>query len=184
MDDVQAIKRLKNGDLAGLESLFSRYQLKALRTAYLITQDEAQAEDIVQETFLYFHRAIRHFDESRAFEPYLLRAVVNRTLTILERDARNRSFSGDAQQIENLVERAASVEDQIIHQELKHQLLQALENLPPRQRAALVLRYYLGMKETEIVESLAAPPGTVKWLLARGRKHLRGLLTNERISHE
>jgi hypothetical protein len=46
MDDLQAIRRLKNGDIGGLESLIACYQAKALRTAFLITQDEMMAVSV------------------------------------------------------------------------------------------------------------------------------------------
>ena len=50
--DTHAIARLKLGDLAGLDALIERYQLQAVRTAYLIVRDRLLAEDIVQETFI------------------------------------------------------------------------------------------------------------------------------------
>ena len=52
MDETQAIQRLKNGDISGLEFLVARHQVKAVRTAYLITRDLGLAEDIVQDSFL------------------------------------------------------------------------------------------------------------------------------------
>ena len=52
MDDTQAIRHLKCGDLGGLEILMQRYQVKAARTAFLITHDESVAQDVVQETFI------------------------------------------------------------------------------------------------------------------------------------
>jgi hypothetical protein len=51
MDDLQAIRRLKAGDIGGLEILVVRYQWQAVQTAYLITHDEQLAEDVAQETF-------------------------------------------------------------------------------------------------------------------------------------
>jgi len=53
---------------------------------------------------------------------------------------------------------------------------------PPRQRAAVVLRYFLEMSEKEMTEILAVAPGTVKWLLNAARGRLRALLRPERIS--
>ncbi len=50
MDDSQAIQRLKDGDIGGLEYLVVRYQAKAVRAAYLVTYDETLAEDVVQDT--------------------------------------------------------------------------------------------------------------------------------------
>ena len=65
MDEKQAIRRLKNGDISGLEFLVACHQVKAVRTAYLITRDIGLAEDIVQDSFLQVFRAIRGFDETR-----------------------------------------------------------------------------------------------------------------------
>jgi RNA polymerase sigma-70 factor, ECF subfamily len=88
MDDLQAIRRLKDGDIGGLEILIARHQAKAVRTAYLITQHEPMAEDVVQDTFVRFYERIRHFDESRLFEPYFLCSVVNAALNAVEREKR------------------------------------------------------------------------------------------------
>ena len=52
MDDLEAIRRLKNGDIGGLEILLARYQRKAVQTAYLILHDEQLAEDVAQDTFV------------------------------------------------------------------------------------------------------------------------------------
>jgi RNA polymerase sigma-70 factor, ECF subfamily len=51
-EDRQAIQRLKRGDIGGLEILVARYQARAVRVAFLITHDEGQAEDVVQDTFV------------------------------------------------------------------------------------------------------------------------------------
>ncbi len=59
MDDLQAIQRLKRGDISGLESLVLRYQGKAIRAAFLITHDEQLAQDVVQDVFLYIYHHIR-----------------------------------------------------------------------------------------------------------------------------
>ena len=52
MEETLAIQRLKQGDIGGLEFLVARHQVKAVRTAYLITRDLGLAEDVVQDCFL------------------------------------------------------------------------------------------------------------------------------------
>ena len=52
MDEAEAIARLKAGDITGLRTLIERYQVQAVQTAALITQDRAMAEDIVQNAFV------------------------------------------------------------------------------------------------------------------------------------
>lgn len=182
MNDLEAIRRLKNGDIGGLEVLIVRYQRKAVQTAYLITHDEQMAEDVAQEVFVRLYQRIRHYDETRSFEPYLLRSVANLALNTCEKTARWVQFGAgtDVQVLGDLLLRAASTEELAEYAQLKREIAKALEALPPRQRAAIVQRYYLGMSEQEMAETLAAAPGTVKWLLNNARQRLRSLLGAER----
>lgn len=184
MDDLQAIRRLKNGDIGGLEFLIARYQAKAVRTAYLVTHDEPMAEDVVQDAFVRFYERIRHFDAERAFEPYFLRMVVNAALNAVERESRTAApLDDDAgmrdaglRVLEGLIARADTVEEQVELALLKREIHQALGKLTPRQRVAVVQRYYLDMSEHEMSEALDATPWTVKWLLHSARARLRALL--------
>ena len=179
----QAIRRLKRGDIGGLECLIARYQAKALRTAFLITHNEPMAEDVVQDVFVRFYQRAESFDEARPFEPYFMRSVVNAALNCIEREKRGRSFTdADTSELEDLLEEAASVEEQVEFNTLKWQIAEALADLPPRQRAVIVQRYYLEMSEKEMSEALDSPPGTVKWLLNTARTRLRALLGSERMA--
>src|SRR5512134_3472338 len=104
MEDLQAIRRLKRGDIGGLEHLIARYQGKAMRTAFLITQDEPMAEDVVQDAFVRFYQRARTFDETRPFEPYFIRSVVNAAFYCNEREKKVRSFTNDdISTLENLL---------------------------------------------------------------------------------
>jgi len=182
MDDVQAIQRLKSGDIGGLETLIARYQLKAVRTAFLITRDESVAEDVVQDAFIRFFEQVRHFDAQRDFRPYFMRSVVNLALNMVRKESKGLQFSGedDTSHLQALLARAVSVETQVEFTQLQHELLEALFKLPPRQRAVIVQRYYLEMREQEMAENLEIAPGTVKWLLNAARSRLRSLLGVER----
>jgi len=183
----QAIRRLKRGDIGGLECLIALYQGKALRTAFLITHNEPMAEDIVQDAFVRFYQRAKYFDEARPFEPYFMRSVVNAALNYIEREEKSRSFADDlsgrdTSELENLLEQAISVEEQVEFNTLKWQISEALAKLHPRQRAVIVQRYYLEMSEKEMSEALDSPPGTVKWLLNAARTRLRALLGSERMA--
>jgi RNA polymerase sigma-70 factor (ECF subfamily) len=182
MDDFEAICRLKNGDIGGLEILVTRHQHKAVQTAYLITHDEQLAEDVVQDTFIRIYQRIGRFDESRPFRPYLLRSVVNAALNASEKGRRWIQAGNDAN-MENaagLLLLAASTEEEADRAQLKKELSAALKSLPPKQRVAIVQRYYLGMNEKEMAESNSVATGTIKWLLSNARAHLRSLLGVER----
>jgi RNA polymerase sigma-70 factor (ECF subfamily) len=179
MDELKAIRRLKSGDIGGLEDLVNLYQVRAVRTAFLITRDTALAEDAVQEAFLQIYRSIRHFDQNRPFAAWFMRSVVNAAVKIAQKSARHapaRFDAGDAW-LEGLPAEGELVEQQVESSEFQRQVWEAMQNLSPRQRAAIVQRYFLDMSEKEIAAELEAAPGTVKWLLYAARKNLRSLLS-------
>lgn len=183
MDETQiAVERLKHGDIGGLEILFARHQVRAVRAAFLILQDEAAAQDVVQDTFLRLYQRIHHFDESQPFEPYLMKSVVHAALNAARRNTKTIPLDGDPAKIESLLHGTGSPEAQVEADQRSEQILSALTKLSPRQRAVIVQRYYLEMSEQEMSLSLQAAPGTVKWLLNAARTRLRALLRPERSS--
>ncbi len=182
MDEVQAIQRLKKGELAGLEILVARYQLRAVRTAYLITGDPDLAEDIVQDAFIKVIRSIRGYNEARPFEPWFLRSVTNASLKALQKSTRHVQVDGvDENILTTLVEQEESVEAHIESREVQNQLWDAMKTLSPRQRAVIVQRYYLGMSEAEMAHDANSAAGTIKWLLNAARERLRSLLLRKTL---
>lgn len=180
MDDAQIIRCLKSGETDKMELLVKRYQIKALRVAFLITQDEYLAEDVVQDVFIHIFRRVQQFDETRPFEPYLMRSVVNAALNVVHREKRLISLDEDTRTVENLLARAVLVESQAEYARIEHDIISALSQLPPRERSVIIQRYYLEMTEKEMARVLESPPGTIKWLLNIARSHLRDLLHSER----
>jgi RNA polymerase sigma-70 factor (ECF subfamily) len=173
------IKRLKDGDIGGLEYLVRTYQVRAIRSAFLITQDAEMAEDIVQETFLKLYQRINQFDDSRPFEPYLIKSVINAALKSMRRSGKNVSFESNLSLVERIFDKAESVETQVEIEELNQSLYSALSQLSPRQRAVIVQRYYLGMSEEEMSQSLDVAQGTIKWHLHAARTRLKTLLAQK-----
>ena len=178
MDEIQAIQRLKNGDISGLEFLVARHQVKAVRTAYLITRDLGLAEDVVQDSFLQAFRSIRGFESTRLFEPWFMRNVVNASVKMMQRSAKQVAVGEDADEslFAELAARVESVEEQVESIEIQNQIWDAMQKLSPRQRAVIVQRYFLEMSEKEMAEDSGSAVGTVKWMLNAAREKLRGLL--------
>ncbi len=178
MDEKQAIQRLKNGDISGLEFLVACHQVKAVRTAYLITRDLGLAEDIVQDSFLQAYRAIRGFDSTRQFEPWFLRSVVNASVKMMQRSAKQVEVGDEAGEslFAELAARVESIEAQVESIEIQNQIWDAMQKLSPRQRAVIVQRYFLEMSEKEMAEEAGSAVGTVKWMLNAARERLRSLL--------
>ena len=92
MDEHEAIRRLKQHDLRGLESLVHDHQLEAVRVAMLVTRDRALAEDVVQSSFVRVCEKIGQYDERRTFRPWFLRIVTNAALKAVTRGRRDISY--------------------------------------------------------------------------------------------
>ena len=178
MDEQKAIQRLKAGDIGGLEFLVDRYQVKAVRTAYLITRDLGLAEDVVQDAFLQAYHAIRGFNAARPFEPWFLRSVVNASIKLMKKSERIVQFGDETDEsvLVDLVMRVNSIESQAEFAEVQSQIWDAMQKLSPRQRAVIVQRYYLEMSEAEMAKGSGTAAGTIKWLLNAARARLRSLL--------
>lgn len=178
MDEKQAIQRLKLGDIRGLEYLVNCNQLQAVRVAYLITRDPGLAEDIVQEAFIHVFHSIRTFDETRPFEPWFLRSVVNASVKMMQRSMWQIQVGDEADEslYVELAAKVESVEEQVASIEIQNQIWEAMQKLSPRQRAVIVQRYYLEMSEKEMALESGTAMGTVKWLLHAARERLRSLL--------
>lgn len=178
LKEQEAIQRLKRGDIGGLETLVHIYQVKAVRTAYLITRDTDLAKDIVQDAFIRVYKAIHSFDSTRPFEPWFLRIVVHAALKAVQKMTWQIKFGDDGEEeaFTRLVSQMDTVESQVEAVEFQDHLWEAMEKLSPRQRAVIVQRYFLDMSEKEMAAELDAAPGTIKWLLNAARERLCGLL--------
>lgn len=178
-EENAAIALLRQGDIAGLEALVRLHQLRALRTAYAITADRQAAEDVVADAFLTVYDRIHQLDHRRPFTPWFYRIVVNAALKSQRRAASTTFTDGDMKCLDQQADQSPGPEEEAATREMRYILLAAIHSLPPKQRAALVLRYYLDMDEASMAETLRCPPGTIKWRLHAARRHLRRALTPE-----
>ncbi|HYP40023.1 MAG TPA: RNA polymerase sigma factor [Chloroflexia bacterium] len=181
-DETRAIVLLRQGDIAGLEALVRLHQVRALRAAYAITGDRHAAEDVVADSFLTVYDRIHQLDERRPFTPWFYRIVVNAALKSQRRAANTAFTDDDMEWLDQQADQSPGPEEKAAMREMRHLLLAAIYTLPPKQRAALVLRYYLDMDEATIAATLRCPLGTIKWRLHSARRHLRRSLTP--IIHE
>lgn len=177
MTEQEAIQALRRGDIAGLEILVRRYQLKAVHAAFLVTQDKGTAEEVVQNAFVRVAERIDQFDTTRPFAPWFMRIVVNDAIKAVQRGPDVLDLAaGEAQFAVLLQAQRPSPEETVTAVQLRETVWAALEKLTPKQRAAVVLRYYFDMSEQEMATRLDVAPGTVKWRLHTARKRLRQLL--------
>jgi RNA polymerase sigma factor (sigma-70 family) len=173
LDESELIRRAQRGDTHAYEELVHAYQGIAFRTAYVIARNASDAEDAAQDGFVKAWRALGRFREGAPFRPWLLQIVAN--------EARNRRRSAGRRA--NLALRAAteelsggaapSPEATLLSGEQRSELLAAVEGLPEEQRTVVALRYFLGLSEQEVAETVGVPQGTVKSRTARALERLR-----------
>ncbi|MGH2554821.1 MAG: RNA polymerase sigma factor [Actinomycetota bacterium] len=144
----------------------------AVRLAYLLTGDRALADDLVQDAFVYLAGRLSHLRNPDSFDAYLRRTVVNLANMHFRRRKVERAY------LENKVrEPGPGRRDPDVA--MLQTLRAALLRLPHRQRAAVVLRYYLDIPDAETGDILRCRRGTVRSLVSRGMETLRAELRGE-----
>ena len=152
-----------------VSDLYRTHLPRATRLAYLLTGDRAAAEDVAQEAFITAAARLGGLRDEAAFGAYLHKVVLNRV--------RNRARR---QRLERLrLPTPPRPEYDLPDVAGRDRLWAALQRLPYKQRAALVLRYYLDLSEADVAERLGCPRGTVKSATARGLAALRADLSAE-----
>lgn len=182
MEEEQAIALLKAGDLAGLEELVARHQVEPFQAAYLIVGDRHVAEDITRECFLRTAEKIHQFKDGRPFRPWFLRIVTNDALKTALRQQKRLSLDEDeGASIDGTLLRDFNPgPDELVDtSETRKMVWRALQQLTPKQRTAVIMRYFLDMRNKEIADELDRPLSSVKWSLHAAKARLRALLSAE-----
>ena len=143
-------------DIVTFEDLYARESAAMVRVAYLLTSSQAQAEEIVQDAFAQVYERWQRIENPAG---YLRTCVVNGA----RRQLRRRKLALERERFEAVGSDAAEPE----------YLADALASLPPKRRAAVVLRYFSDLSEADIAVALGVRPGTVKSMLHRSLADLR-----------
>ena len=184
-EDQIAISRIKQGDLSALETLVKRYQVRAVHAAYVIVYDRALAEDIAQNAFVKLVERVHQFDEARLFAPWFFRIIVNDAIKAA-RKQKTILYLGEeldeptAQLARRLIDPNIRPEQVLEQNETRQNILKAIQNLAPEQRAVVVMRYFLEMSEADMVMKMDRPLSTIKWWLREARNRLRSLIGSSR----
>jgi RNA polymerase sigma-70 factor (sigma-E family) len=155
-------------DARGLPQLFNAHYRRLLALATLVSDDRATAEDMVQEAFARLHG--RTLDDPERALAYLRSTILNLSRSRLRRlrTARKHERSDDAV--------LPSAEEDVVLRDEQRGVLAALRTLSPRQREALVLRYWGDLSEADIATAMGLSTGAVKSHTARGMAALRRIL--------
>lgn len=177
--DAELIQGVAGGDMDALRRLYDRCSRAALALANRILGSRGEAEEAVQDAFLYAWRQCRHYDPSRGSAiAWMISIVRGRALDRL------RSRSSLARSIESL-----AAEDppqpplpvELVEQRQHRQRIEtALAELPADQRTAVELAYFDGLTQTEIAARTSSPVGTVKTRCRLALRKLAALLAEEK----
>jgi RNA polymerase sigma-70 factor, ECF subfamily len=168
--DGTTIAAAQAGDVAALEALLAAAWPHAYRIALSILRHPMTAEDAAQEACARIVLAIAQLRSSRAFGVWFYRLVVREALAI---DRRMRSHEPlDSQMLAS----ASGLTDALVRVDV----LRALGELPPCERAVIALHYYADRNSREIAQIIGIPEGTVRYHLARARRRLETLLASHR----
>lgn len=148
-----------------LAELYERHAPAAARLAYLLTGDRGLAEDLVQDAFVRIVGRFAHLRVPDVFDSYLRRTIVNLHTSQLRRRRVERTY------LER--ERQAAAPAAMPDVGEREELWLAVLALPPRQRAAVVLRFYEDLSEQETAETLRCSTAAAKSLVARAMETLR-----------
>ena len=157
-----------------VDELYAAHYRRLVRLSVLLVRDVETAEEVVQDSFVAMHgrwRALRDPDNALA---YLRQTVVNRSRSVLRRrNVQARHTPAVA------LDHHGADEDALVS-ERRGAVLDALRELPTRQREVLALRYYADLSEAEIATTLGISRGAVKSHASRGAAALRHLLEDAR----
>jgi RNA polymerase sigma-70 factor (ECF subfamily) len=148
-------------------------EAQLLRIAYRILGNWADAEDVAQEVFLRLHRHGLDFANDAALGAWLYRVTVN---VCVDKSRRVRPTT----ELPELGSENPSAEAELLREEWKKLLLIALGTLPPKERAAVVLREIEGLATAEVAEILGSTEGTVRGQVSKAMARLRTLMNKER----
>lgn len=184
--DVQLMLDVKSGNDSSFELLLRKYRTPVVNFLYRMVRDSAAAEDLAQEVFLRVYRARGQYLPTAKFTTWMFRIATNLALNAL-RDRRYRQMevsidqsladrSGDADSEQPALEipdRRASIEVELIRRHRAELIRRAVESLPEKQRAAILLHKYQEMDYDQIAQVLGCSESALKSLLFRAYETLR-----------
>jgi RNA polymerase sigma-70 factor (ECF subfamily) len=174
--DRELMARLAAGDREALAPLMGRHYQRLYRIALSYLRHPDDALDAVQETFVKAFQKADRWDGSMEAGPWLSRVAVNQSIDRWRRNKRRQAtFTplAEGDHDGSLASVDPDLDRRVLGREMRDRLAVALECLPERQRAVVVLRHYQEMSLDEIAETLGMRLGTVKSTLHRALGRMR-----------
>lgn len=171
--DCRLVDRVQSGEHDAFDVLVNRYRRRILKLSMRYTRNAADAEDVVQETFIKAFRALGRYRGEAAFSSWLHRIAVNSAKTAIalrNRNSRKFSANSDEKPDPAFTRRdLATPEALALTEEIRAAVNTAIDTLPVEQREAIVLRELQGLSYSQVALEMACPIGTVRSRVSRAR---------------
>jgi len=183
-DESVLVARAKAGDMTAFSDLITHYERRVFRMAKQITQNDDDAEDVLQETFLKAYSHLDDFQGNSKFYTWLVRIAVNEALMKLRKRRSDRTVpldepidTGEDEVVREVAVWDENPEQRYSREELGSILDEAIETLKPAYRTVFVLRDIEELSIEETADALNLSISAVKSRLLRARLQLREKLT-------
>jgi RNA polymerase sigma-70 factor, ECF subfamily len=186
--DAQLVQRTLGGDRGAFDELVRRYQRQIVAVAYRLLGNTPDALEVSQETFIKAYKSLPTLQKPEAFGGWLTRIATNLSLNF-RRSRKTRAAqsledtpggadpaAGDFLVAGDSLRQGANPVHQLQSREMGQRLRQALDELPQKQRAAIILFTLEQMPQKEVAQALHCSVEAVKWHVFQGRKKLKELL--------
>ena len=186
-DDLTLVQRVRSGDQRAYKTLVERYQRKVFSVALGMLKDREEARDVAQEAFVKVYRYLDHFKGDASFYTWLYRITVNICIDVMRRRGSGRSENVEFDEtIQHDVSEAnlgalgtrlgTNPQKSALRKELAEKIQAALEQVPEKHRAILLLREIEGMSYEDLARTLEIPKGTVMSRLFHARLKVQKVL--------
>jgi RNA polymerase sigma-70 factor (ECF subfamily) len=173
--EAELVRHFKAGDTRAFEPIMRRYNRRLFRIARAVMRNDAEAEDVVQETFLAMFARIGQYSGEHPFGAWLTRITLNQAASRLRRGRRvQRLMLGQAgQDWKAGGEPGTSPEEMVAERQLRTALEKAIDGLEPAHRTVLVMRDVEDMSSAAVAACLGISEGAARVRLHRARERLR-----------
>ena len=187
-DDLTLVKRVRSGDQRAFRLLVERYQRKVYAVALGMLRDKEEAMDVSQEAFVKVYKYLDHFKGDSSFYTWLYRITSNICIDLLRKRNATR---GEAVEFDETMAMDVSEanlgalgsklgtnpQKSALRRELAEKIQEALEQVPEKHRAILLLREVEGMSYEDLARTLEIPKGTVMSRLFHARQKVQKILS-------
>ncbi len=178
-EDAEVVARVRAGDAALFEVLRRRHNTRLYRAVRGILRDEAEVEDVMQQTYLRAYTALRDFEGLSSFSTWLVRIGLNEALGRLRGGRRRATPVELGEATEGVMDHVPNPEERAASHQALELLERAIDRLPPIHRTVIMLREVEGLSTEEAAQALDVSEAVVKVRLHRARAALRDELTRE-----